>query len=901
MTFNAGPCNATNDFIATIEFFCDPAIHLGAPVLITQDKCSAFFQWYSAVACVVSPVTSNACVLVDDINEQTFNLTGLYHEGNYLVNTTEYLYELNVCGNLTSKCGSVDAAVCQHKHNNFDYSLGVAPGKLSMDESGVLKLTYTHGRACRNGPSRSTVISFFCDYSADLGSPLFIGETACTYNFAWSTRYACPASTNAVACVTIDPSTGLLYDLSALARDDSNWLAMDSREGGKFSYEFNICRTLVDDGTEACSQDMAACQTVSGSDEQDYGLGQVAAPEFVSSGHIRFSYLNGETCRNGVARSLQVNVFCPYDADGNPIDGEVNEPMFVGESSCNYTINWITSFACPLPSSANCSGFNDHGDLIDLQPLADLGDIVINGSIYLRVCGSTTKCPGDGACHISPQGHITSWGRPSISLDSILNVDGVSQTMNLGSKCDAYPSLFYFSEIQFICDPDIDYGSPVLTGLDDYCFALFTWRTSFACGSSRPIECTVSDPSTGSIYDLTSLTRNTQDWYAIDVQAEDDDGAFRFYINLCRPLVEYLRLGCPPTAAACLVDLSDSSKSKSIGEASSPSIDEKGNLYIQYDNGVACGNSTSGRNLSTLITFVCSDSTTLSQPVFLHRVDCTYMFIWETPAACSGITPTPPMTYGCSVEDVENGRIYSLSQLMDQGQVDVSTAHSHLIGMHTYKLSVCRSFLCGDSKTAGACQFGFGPSPSSLSLGSSTMSPQLVDGVVSLHYDSGSSDIPSCSGDAAKTMILFPCDPSVGIGVPEFTQILDDCTFVFTWVTSVTCDAQIGELNCYVTDSSTGEHYNLGALTMQVSYICKGAFLCVCVCVCLFRVHVGKLREYVHILIIVFLRKISSFPYSLTFLGPTCFSFLSIGLMKATMWLSILLPGRPSTSMYAAL
>ena len=72
----------------------------------------------------------------------------------------------------------------------------VSAGKASFMKlryvDGQLFLTYHHGQTCHNGLRRSTIIVFYCNESAGLGSPIFNQERHCNYFFDWPTNLVCP-------------------------------------------------------------------------------------------------------------------------------------------------------------------------------------------------------------------------------------------------------------------------------------------------------------------------------------------------------------------------------------------------------------------------------------------------------------------------------------------------------------------------------------------------------------------------------------------------------------------------------------------------------------------------------------------------------------------------------------
>lgn len=104
-----------------------------------------------------------------------------------------------------------------------------------------------------------------------------------------------------------DEQRGLDYHLSALSRTTSNYVVPDAREGGKYSYELNVCRKLVDVPGVHCGPFAGACQAIANA--TSHSLGQPAGPVIAADGAVELRYDHGEPCGQN-ARSTVIRFEC---------------------------------------------------------------------------------------------------------------------------------------------------------------------------------------------------------------------------------------------------------------------------------------------------------------------------------------------------------------------------------------------------------------------------------------------------------------------------------------------------------------------------------------------------------------------------------------------------------------
>jgi insulin-like growth factor 2 receptor len=332
------------------------------------------------------------------------------------------------------------------------------------------------------------------------------------------------------------------------------------------------------------------------------------------------------------------------------------------------------------------------------------------------------------------------------------------------------------------------------------CQYQFVWPSSVACGGSTgPVtgsDCRVFDPARSVYYDLSGLA---------SVVGRVNASGYAYSLRVCGALNT---TKCPPGSGACQ-EYQDSSRpffAKSLGAWSAAPVLENGILYLKYSMGASChGNQY---NRSVVITFVCGTGT--GSPVFVAETgDCSYLFRWETSAACA--LSTADVT--CVVPDPSGG-FYDLSALMRSRANWVAASGDSSDGF-TYAINVCRPLVASNATSrcpsdAGACQLKNSDASFSKSLGR-VSSPVLVSpGVLQVTYTSGS----LCHGVYPRqTIITFTCQYG-SLGVPVFLHETDDCQYVFSWATSAACLLQAPSTgsDCQVQDSSSGEVYDLSPL-----------------------------------------------------------------------------------------
>lgn len=92
-----------------------------------------------------------------------------------------------------------------------------------------------------------------------------------------------------------------------------------------------------------------------------------------------------------------------------------------------------------------------------------------------------------------------------------------------------------------------------------------------------------------------------------------------------------------------------------------------------------------------------------------------------------------------------------------------------------------------------------------------------------------------------SSTIMFHCDPSAGVGIPEFMMETDECQYLFVWHTDAVCGLTTVETSSY--DDSTGE--SLSRRSQAVGVILTILLVGLTVCLLGLLLHKRERRELV--------------------------------------------------------
>uniref|UniRef100_W5NFE2 Insulin-like growth factor 2 receptor n=1 Tax=Lepisosteus oculatus TaxID=7918 RepID=W5NFE2_LEPOC len=821
----------------TITFVCPSGRQEGSdPRLTAKENCRYEVEWVTEYACHRDYLETSDCKFSSAEHDISIDLTPLHIDANsetpYRATSTSsdgkdtYFYYLNVCGETSAgECRDTKGSIssCQVKQ---DGSLTKVAGRYKNQilrySDGDLTLIYPGGNSCSSGFQRMTIINFECNQTAGnngKGSPVFVGESDCTYFFNWQTSHACVKEKENLLCRVTDKKKR--YDLSALTRyskpgSNQNWEAVDSTssKSEKKHFYINIChRILQNEATKGCPEEPAVCAV--GQDGKARNLGKFVSSPIKDNDNIRLTYTEGDTCKKDTKIKTVITLLCkPGDLESAPLLRSVSS------DECVYEFEWHTAAACVMSMTVgdNCIVSNPQaGFSFDLSPLRNADGYSVSSGDYkyfLNVCGSVKEgiCTANaGACQVDKSG--SSWNLGDFN-SKLSYYDGlIHLNYRNGSK---YNNRLHTQRSTFICfcyhrrielNQDL---SDIYTVEDNYTYN-FKWYTSYAC-PEMPIECMVTDLKTMQQYDLSRLSKSEgsdENWQAMD--SSQPGNRRKYYINVCRPLNHIP--GCDRYASVCEMKyevqegiMVEKVSVSNLGIAKKgPMIEDENHLLLEYSDGSACVNEDGNRMAyTTRIHLVCSRGILSSGPRFLMNQNCTATFLWETEAAC--VISTSEESNTCTLKDPSTGFEFNLQPLASK------TGYEALGNGKKFKVNICDSLdECGTDKPAAGCEIEdgkpLGPVGVTKSLQFST------EGLLTLTYKG---DLDVATGISKTYIINFICDQDIYPGTLNLvTEEMSSTTHVthdvfFEVHTALACAP--APVNCEVTDSF-GNEYDLSDLS----------------------------------------------------------------------------------------
>ncbi|KAM3602400.1 uncharacterized protein V6R79_003255 [Siganus canaliculatus] len=767
-------------YTTRIHLVCSRGSQSTSPQFLMYQNCTATFRWETRAACAITTTKNSDCTVVDPITGFEFNLQLLASNTGYRTSANGKDFLVNICSEM-AECGA-GMAGCELEDGHPVSPVGVEK-TLQYSTDGLLSLTY---KGLLDGPTatRDTFsINFVCDPNSHPGSLKLVREEMGSSDhvvhdvlFEFSTALACiPAP---VDCQIID-SHGNEYDLRHLMRDadDSPWIAIDTDGVKSRSFYINICKPIPP--VKDCPVGpLGACGLVDG---KTYNLGYVQSrPQAAEDGSISVVYQNGDRCGTSSHYSTRIILQC---------DDHPGSPLFDRRDGCEYVFVWRTSEACPVKKSQgdNCrvrdpkSGYE-----FDLSSLKGR-DVQVRNDKYLyhlAVCGALQKdvcthvdtgsdavssCQVEGSSH--KIGGLANQLLTYVGNQLILNYTG-------GETC--HKVYQRSTEIYFSCHPDKHPGEPEFIKETPDCTYLFSWPTALACVPIKTTSCSYNDGQ-GNSYDLSPLAMDSRNW---EVEPSTDDTSKRFFINVCRSLVQQGgSWKCPSSAASCM-KVGD--EYVSLGQVVSGPTWDKSVLALHYSSGEPCPADAS-RNRSSIIRFKCDPDKVDSRPTLISATnDCVFTFFWLTAAACP---ITSSQHDDCRVSNPATGHLFDLTPLTKDGGY---TVYHHQDQRKMYRMNVC-----GNVSNAGCSD----DSAVCIKSGNTAVSGGLVsrklsykDHVVELMYEGGS---PCLGNQDLKhtTIIHFICrPPNMGSAPPEPVLIDSNaatCTHLFSFHTPLVCEQTV--------------------------------------------------------------------------------------------------------------
>uniref|UniRef100_A0A8C9ZNR3 Insulin-like growth factor 2 receptor n=1 Tax=Sander lucioperca TaxID=283035 RepID=A0A8C9ZNR3_SANLU len=819
-----GICNG-HDPAVTITFICPSSRHSGSlPKMTAESNCRYEVEWVTEYACHRDYLESHNCKLTSEQHDISIDLTPLtlsYHP--YYAHSgssdgdDSYTYYLNVCGKITTdECGQEPfVSSCQVKKTGDAKKVaGKFQNQTLRYSDGDLTLIYPDGTRCSTGFQRMTIINFECNKNASNsghGTPVFAGETDCTYYFDWETAFACVKEKEDLLCRVRDNHKH--YDLSPLTRYPDvggNWEVVDAKAPKPDSrFYLNVCHKVLQTGAAAgCPLNASICAV-----DKDHGpisLGSfLSSPQRTKIGNdIRLVYTDGSFCINKKTRIQTIlTLKCKPDLESAPVLRSVSS------DGCVYELEWYTAAACVLSKieGDDCKVEDPQaGFSFDLSPLSKAEGGFYNltsdhYNYYINVCGTVKigSCPKEsGACQVEK----SSWnlGKANSRLSYY---DGLIQlTYSNGSKYNNKEHTHRSTLISFLCDPEAGAGKPEFQVEDNYTYN-FRWYTSYAC-PERPHECLVTDPDTLEQYDLSSLSRSTSgsNWQAMDLS--ETLNLKKYYINICRPVNAVP--GCDRHASICQMKyISEQGSPKEVVSVSNmgiskrgPIIEERGRLLLEFTDGSVCISDGQKLTYTTRIHLVCSKGTLSMGPRFLIYQNCTANFMWETRAACA--IKTTENDNSCSVVDPNTGFEFNLQLLASK------TGYKTNANGKDFLVNICSDVAeCGQGMAGCELEEGHPSSP----VGVEKTLQYSTDGLLTLTYK-GTLDEPTATRDTFT--INFVCDPNSHPGSLKLLRedlsslpqhVVHNVFFEFS--TALAC--MPAPVDCQIIDSH-GNEYDLSHL-----------------------------------------------------------------------------------------
>ncbi|XP_076467139.1 cation-independent mannose-6-phosphate receptor-like [Babylonia areolata] len=679
-----------------INFICHQGAGNGVPTYVdNSDGCVYYFDWHTELVC------EEQVLCEVNTGTETFDLTPLIKESGHHLAVPDMpgsdkdrleargTFYINVCRPLNpifSTLCPAGAAACREIVGQPPQSLGQARSRPEYNTTRKqVTLTYDHGEPCakNSNVNASTLIIFICKKGFSEGVPRLVEVSeACVYVFEWETNVVCSDTAvekETTNCTYYDQRTDYLFDLSAL----KDMQQIDSPQGGKISIQ--ACGSLPTNLSASC-QGAAVClvgSRGSGSASlQDGSFGSATTGQFQMDGEqLKLSFSSGQKCQHDPSRTASTNIF--FECDHSAGNGQP-EPM--PHFSCELNFKWRTSLVCP-PLIQDCvvSSGDATFDLTILSQTRESWEFIHeDGSRYwINLCqvvhgeARKEKCPPNSAvCRHTKDGQVDMLGdlrsqKISVEEDGTVVIEYSQGTSACSSGRRRSNNPLARSVIRLQCGTTV--GSPVLqSSTEDMenCLFQFTWKTRAVCKKdSLPqvltdVNQVIQDPRSGGSIDLRPLLRGGNH--------QAFDGKYKYIVNLEGHLAldhNNAATSACSTAAVCQQLSDDASYHHNLGTfASHQYYLNEDQLEVMYTSTEKCFGKYSDKYITSIITFSCSSSDRRTDPVFRYRtLDCTYLFTWETPAAC--MQAKIEVATGGSVDDSQ----ISASGKSDTGGINKTT------------------------------------------------------------------------------------------------------------------------------------------------------------------------------------------------------------------------------------
>eukprot|EP00053_Salpingoeca_punica_P018832 m.187042 g.187042 ORF g.187042 m.187042 type:complete len:2205 (+) comp17514_c0_seq1:52-6666(+) len=351
-----------------------------------------------------------------------------------------------------------------------------------------------------------------------------------------------------------------------------------------------------------------------------------------------------------------------------------------------------------------------------------------------------------------------------------------------------------------------DLGTPVFVEEMANCSYVFEWQTSAACiGKQKPPAsplCQFNDPFTGSVYDLSGLTRHGANWRALDVRPSEQ---YFYELNVCSPVVDTVTVTgpCDTLPTGVCQEKVGSTSTWSLGKFANPTF-ENGTLQAVYTGGTYCN--TGKVNRSSVVMFQCDPTRGLGVPQFLYEdaPNCRYYFQWISAAAC----PIGAIGQNCAVYDPPTGSYLDFAGLANQVYIynqSGGTPQELIV-----RLAVCS--LLPSSDCGANTSVCINANQRAYHVGGPTNAIFREDGVAYMVHNGHTVCRPVTNGPniTYTTYVEFVCDPKDSRFLRPVYQSPDTCTIVMALNTSSACP--IKPVECAAFDDVNGRQYDFSTL-----------------------------------------------------------------------------------------
>ncbi|KAM9355931.1 cation-independent mannose-6-phosphate receptor [Pholidichthys leucotaenia] len=799
----------------TINFVCDPNSHPGSLKLLQEEMGTSshvvhdvLFEFSTALACMPAPVD---CRITDSRGNE-YDLSRLIRNGGdspWIPIDTDPAksFYINICKPLPpmKECPVGPLGACG-VFSGKSYNLGYIQSSPQVAEDGSVSIVYQNGDSCGASSRYSTRIIFQCDKNP--GSPMFDREDRCEYIFIWRTSEACPIRKSfGTDCRVRDPKSGYEFNLSSLKGSDY------SVTSGKYTYHLAVCGAVQKDictRKDKGAETIAACQ-VDGKNQKIAGL--VNQNLTYVGDQIILNYTNGDTCHRIYKRSTEIYFTCHPDM--NP-----GVPTFINETDdCTYQFSWPTALACLPVHTTSCSYNDGQGHSYDLSSLAldsrdwdvDLPPSYSNKRIFINVCrslvkqGESKKCSSSAASCLKDGDKYVSLGQVASGLTWDMGVLKLEYTS--GEPCPL-EKRNKTTVIHFKCSKGSVVSHPTLTSETGECEYILVWFTAAACplSSTQHDDCKVTNPATGHLFDLNSLTK--EGGYTVYDHSEHKR---MFRMNICGNLTN---AGCSSDPAVCI---KDTTTAVDGGQVSRKLTYKDHVLELMYDGGSSCPGNPDQKH-STVIHFICRPPSMGSAPPEPVLIDsdsetCTHYFSFHTPLACE-----EQYQVTCSVRN--GSTLIDLTPLIHINGYYTATDDDIVDADDTpdFYINICQPLnpIPGVTCPPGAAVCMDPDKGPPVDIGRTTSGPEFnsLTNKVSITYRSSTECATNSSQNYTST-IIFTCQRGLDLGSPQMIKLLD-CVYYFEWATPIVCSDSTNTSGCQLTDSQLQFTFNLSPLSGEV-------------------------------------------------------------------------------------